>query len=138
MTKNNVYGGFSQALFFSGSVSIPKFLLDHYAELGMSDREMMLLIHLLAELNEKNIDKIEENIGRKMGINISEVNKILINLQHKGILSLSQDTYNRKKTGIANKYDITGLIDQLFELWGISKFKQITAFVTVENEDLFD
>jgi len=53
-------------------------------------------------------------------------------------LSLSQDTYNRKKTGIANKYDITGLIDQLFELWGISKFKQITAFETVENEDLID
>jgi len=133
LAKNNVYGGFTQALFFSGSISIPTFLLDHYTELGMSDREMMLLIHLIAELNAEKTDKLEESIGRKMGINVSEVNRIIMNLQNKGIISLTQDNYNRKKTGIANKYDITGLIDQLFELWGINQFKQITA---VENENI--
>ncbi|NLP44823.1 MAG: DnaD domain protein [Peptococcaceae bacterium] len=132
MTKNNVYGGFSQALFFSGSVSIPKFLLDHYAELGISDREMMLLIHLIAELNAENSDRLEENIGRKMGINISEVKEILVDLQSKGILSSSQEIFNRNKISVNNKYDITGLIDQLFELWGISQFKQITA---VKSDD---
>ena len=60
MHKKNVYGGFAQALFFSGTVSIPRFLLDHYIEIGINEREMLLIIHLLAESNNLNEDNLED------------------------------------------------------------------------------
>lgn len=133
MSKNNVYAGFTQALFFSGSISIPRFLLDHYIELGMTDREMMLIIHIMAELSTKSDNKdIDEKIIQKMGITVTEFNNIVQNLQSKGFLIVIHSS-KRKKNQNHSFYDFSGLIDQLFELWGISQFRQIEAF---ENSEL--
>ncbi len=125
MPKNNVYGGFSQALFFSGSVSIPRLLLDHYHDLGISDREMMLVIHILTETTEKKDEKdIPNSITKKMGISSPEFNNLIQSLQSKGLITINADDKN-KKNHHNSYYDLGGLIDQLFELWGINQFKQI-------------
>lgn len=123
MTKNNVYGGFFQALFFSSSVSIPTFLLDHYTELGINQQEMMLIIHLMTEINAKS-DDLEEQITRKMAIPIEDFKIMVHNLQSKRLLSVN----SRKGKGNASlNYDFSGLLDQLIEFWGINEFKQMEA-----------
>ena len=123
MHKKNVYGSFSQALFFSGTVSIPRFLLDHYIEIGINEREMLLLIHLLAESNNLSEDNVD-NIANKMGISHQEFVTVVQSLKKKKLL-----TINDIKNGsfVANRLDLSGLIDQLFELWGIYQFQQMEA-----------
>lgn len=126
MTKNNVYESFLQALLFSGTVSIPRFLLNHYSYLGLTDREMMLIIHFLSELSDShNQEYIEEEITRKMGISTLEYNSIIQKLQDKGFLAINLP--KNAKRNFKPMYDFGGLIDQCFELWGINQFKQLEA-----------
>lgn len=124
MSKNNVYGGFFQALFLSGSIAIPKFLFDHYTELGITDREMILIIHIMSETNAINQENIEEQISKKMGIPVEEFMTTVKNLKERRLLQVNNNWHEK---GFSNhhKYDISGLIDQLFELWGIDQFKLI-------------
>lgn len=124
---NNVYGGFSQALFFSGSVAIPRLLLDHYVALGMTDREMMAVIHIVSEISTMNEehDHIDEQIMKKMGLSLVEFNRTIHSLEEKGLLFQNTKKGKRKKT--VPLYDLSGLIDQLFEHWGITQFKQMEA-----------
>ena len=64
MNKVNVYGSFTQALFFSGVVSIPKYLLTHYTKIGLADREMMVLIQILCEAESNPYPSIAILAGR--------------------------------------------------------------------------
>lgn len=130
MHKKNVYGGFSQALFFSGAVSIPRFLLDHYVEIGINEREMLLIIHLLAEPNNQSEDNLA-NIINRMGISQQEFTMVVQSLKKKNLLTFN-DPKNKKKS-VTNRFDISGLIDQLFELWGIYQFKQMEASDNNQN-----
>ncbi|NLI93974.1 MAG: DnaD domain protein [Peptococcaceae bacterium] len=124
MTNNNVYGGFSQALFFSGSVSIPSLLLDHYSDLGMTDREMMFVIHIILESGRTQDEQIDVQIMRKMGISSTDCKNLIQSLKQKGLLMVHTKT---KKNDNRPVYDISGLIDQLFELWGINQYRQLEA-----------
>jgi len=123
LSKNKVYGGFCQALLFSGSVSIPNFILNHYSELGIGHKEMMLMIHMMTELST-NSDCIDEQIAKKMGLSVEEYNIIIQNLQTRGLLSVNS---RKAKNRTNREYDFSGLIDQLLELWGINEFKQMAA-----------
>ncbi|MGI6449624.1 MAG: DnaD domain-containing protein [Desulfitobacteriia bacterium] len=134
LSKNSVYEGFAQALFFSGTISIPRFLLDHYSFLGITNQEMMLLIHIINVITEnKEQDGIEEYIAAKMGITLSELQTLMQNLQLKGLIAIN---LNAKQITAQNnyKYDLSGLIDQLFELWGINQFKQLELGAKINNE----
>ena len=64
MNKVNVYGSFTQALFFSGVVSIPKYLLTHYTKIGLNDLEMMVLIQILCEAESNPYPSIATLAGR--------------------------------------------------------------------------
>lgn len=130
MTNHDVYGGFTQALFFSGSVAVPRLLLDHYRDLGITDREMMLLIHLIAENSEAAGDNPEATITRKMGLPPLEYQKLVQSLQDRGLLAAKP-----KRNPEQPYYDFSGLIDQLFELWGINQFKQMEASDQKGKED---
>ncbi|WP_243109584.1 DnaD domain protein [Dehalobacter sp. 14DCB1] len=123
LSKNKVYGGFCQALLFSGSVSIPNLILDHYTELGIGHKEMMLMIHMMTETST-NSDRIEEQITKKMGLSVEEYKIMIQNLQTRGLLSVNS---RKAKNRTNREYDFSGLIDQLLELWGINEFKQMAA-----------
>lgn len=134
MQDNHVYGGFAQSLFFSGSVSIPRLLLDHYTEIGLTDRQMMLIIHIITEvsaskLQEENIDLL---ICTKMGISITDLEVRVNELQDRGILEVSRSKINQNSQ---TYYDLSGLIDQLFELWGIKQYQQMSG-ATIEKDSI--
>jgi len=123
--NNNVYVDFSQALFFSGAVAIPRFLLDNYHELGMTGSEMMFIIHLLNDTSEnKEYKEIKAQVIRKMGISESEYYRLLQGLQDKKLVTVISEG-KKKKTQPGLYYDFSGLFDQLLELWGINQFKQL-------------
>jgi DNA replication protein len=119
-----VYGGFSQALFFSGSVSIPCLLLDHYFDLGITDREMMFMIHIITEISSRDTESIDERIMRKMGLSKADFKSMVQTFQKKGLLSVNVKPKGKSHPNLP-KYDFRGLIDQLFELWGISQYRQM-------------
>jgi len=132
---NNLYGGFTQALFFSGSVSVPAFLLNNYHRLGLSDREMMLFIHIIHEASENkdNID-LPKRISKKMGLSLLELNALIDSLQDRGLLKINHDAKNKEPQH--NFYfDLSGLLDQLIELWGIERFRQIDRTENTEEKD---
>ncbi|MGI5902368.1 MAG: DnaD domain-containing protein [Desulfitobacteriia bacterium] len=135
MSNNNVYGGFAQALFFSGSVSIPRFLLDQYTNLGITDREMMLIIHILNEVSQDENKNIPKAIMTKMGISAREFNKLITSLKDKGLISSESKVLSNQITNNSG-YDFSGLIDQLFELWGIKQFKKLEKTESLENSKL--
>ncbi len=131
MQKKNVYAEFSQALIFSGTVSIPRFLLDHYVEIGINERELLLILHLLAEDNNQNED-ILEIIADKMGISQQELTKIIQTLKKKNLVVIND--LKTKKIPVTDRIDLSGLIDQLFELWGIHQFQQMEASGHNQND----
>lgn len=135
LPKNNVYGGFLQALFLSGSVTIPNFLFDHYIDLGMTDREIVLVIHVLKAINENraNVD-CDEQIMRKMAISLEEYKNLVQGLQHKGLLMINAKSKNKKEVNHPY-YDFSGLTDQLFELWGIIQYRMMEGSVNQNAKD---
>jgi len=132
LTNNNVYGGFSQALFFSGSVSIPSLLLDYYTDLGIADREMMFIIHIIFEVSRLQTEDLDVQIMRKMGITSTELKSLVQSLKNKGFLAINTKS---QKNGNNLIYDFSGLIDQLFELWGISQYRLMEALEQGVNEN---
>ncbi|ADY56089.1 primosome, DnaD subunit [Syntrophobotulus glycolicus DSM 8271] len=115
------YGGFLQSFTFSGGISVPEYLLDHYFELGITPGEMMLIIHLLAEKDHQPGDlELIGNISRKMNTPVAEIESMIEHLAQMNLVVRVKNS-----TAKHTKYDFEGLIDQLFEIWGINKFKQL-------------
>src|SRR5665648_1295236 len=89
MNKVNVYGSFTQALFFSGVVSIPKYLLTHYKKIGLSDGEMMVLIQILCEAESNPYPSIATLAGR-MTAPAVEIEEFVGRLVEKKLLTIER------------------------------------------------
>lgn len=125
MSKVNVYGSFMQALFFSNTVSVPKYFLSHYSKLGLSNEEAMLVIHIFGEADTSKISKTTkpEEIAQYMNLELSQVEKILASLTKQSFLSIERRWDSAEKVWY-NGYNFVGLIDELAECWAIEQVKQ--------------
>ncbi|MFA6807533.1 MAG: DnaD domain protein [Eubacteriales bacterium] len=127
MNNKNMYEGFTQALFFSGSVAIPKLLLNNYAEIGLNNNEMILIIYLLSEDCSKGIPFEQiRMIAGKMNMSAKEIQSMIESFENRGLLQIEVI----QKSGLNDqllKYYFNGLIDQLFEIWGINHYRQMEA-----------
>lgn len=122
MSKINVYGSFMQALFFSNTVTVPKYFLSHYAKLGLSSEEAMLIIHIFGEADSsKTLDAV--NLAQRMNIELSQVEKLLARLTKQNLLSIERRWNSAEKVWY-NGYNFVGLIDELAECWAIEQVKQ--------------
>lgn len=122
MSKVNVYGSFMQALFFSNTVSVPKYFLSHYSQLGLSNEEAMLVIHIFGD-GDTSKALNSENIAGLMNLEISQVEKHLASLAEKNFLSIER-RWNSSRNSWCNNYNFVGLIDELAECWAIEQVKQ--------------
>ncbi|MDA8227687.1 MAG: DnaD domain protein [Desulfitobacterium hafniense] len=123
MSKTNVFGSFTQALFFSkGTVSIPKLLLTHYPKLGLTNDEMLLIIHILSEL-ETNPFPTSQLLAERMNMTVSQIEQMLYRLLDNKILGI-EDYWSIKDTTWLKSYSIVGLIDELAEQWAIEKARE--------------
>lgn len=125
MNKIDIYGSFTQALFFSGSVSIPKYILRHYVSLGMTESEMMLIIHILS-LSGENPYPLAIQLGQHMQASTGDIEEMIGHLVERGLLSIDK-SWNPAEHKWFYSYNILGLIDKLIEQWAIEGVKQYTA-----------
>lgn len=123
MNKVNVYGSFAEALFFSGTVAIPKYLLTHYMDIGLSDQEMILIIHILSE-GERNTLLSPETLAQKMRSSKSKIEECIVNLQERRLLKIDKH-WNTGEHQWNETYSIVGLIDELAEFWAIEQVKKL-------------
>lgn len=132
MTKVNVYGSFVQALFFSATVGVPKYFLNHYSDLQISHIEALLLIQIMSEL-ESNPYPSAQLLAKRMNLEVSQVEEMLANLMMKNYLSIEKrwDPEVRKSY---SSYSLTGLIDELADRWAIEQVKVFEEEQRFEKE----
>jgi len=123
LSKISVYGSFTQALFFSGVVSIPKYLLSHYKKIGINDRELMVLIQILYEAELNPYPSIATLAGR-MTATYSEIEEDLGRLVERKLLTIER-YWNPTELKWGNSYSLVPLIDELAELWAIERSQQL-------------
>jgi len=120
LNKYQIFEGFTQSVFFADSVPLPRFLLEHYHSMGMTNEELVLVLHLLAA--SAKIDVAE--LAYRMGLREDDVEGLLAQLQKKRILSVYENQAKTQSFGLQH-YDLSGLMDQLFEIWGIMSYRQM-------------
>lgn len=123
MNKISVYGSFAQALFFSGVVSIPKYLLTHYKKIGINDYEMLVLIQILCE-SETNPYPSITTLASRMTTSPAEIEDNLGSLVERKLLTIERH-WNPIEQKWGNSYSFVGLIDELAELWAIERSQQL-------------
>src|SRR5665647_478607 len=109
MNKVSVYGSFTQALFFSGVVSIPKYLLTHYTEVGLNDSEMMVLIQILCEAESNPYPSITTLAGR-MTASPADIEEVVGRLVERKLLAIER-YWNSNNQKWGNTYSFVKLID---------------------------
>src|SRR5665647_1519376 len=125
MNKVSVYGSFTQALFFSGVVAIPKYLLSHYKEIGLNDHEMMVLIQILCEAETNPYPSILTLAGR-MTTSPTDIEEVVGRLVELKLLAIERH-WNPIEEIWGNSYSFVGLMDELAELWAIERSQQVTG-----------
>jgi len=131
MNKVSVYGSFTQALFFSGVVAIPKYLLTHYTKIGLNDREMMVLIQILCEAETNPYPSIATLAGR-MTASSSDIEEVVGRLVERKLLAIER-YWNPIVQKWGNSYSLVGLIDELAELWAIERSQQLEEERTLKQ-----
>ncbi len=125
MNKVNVYGSFTQFLLFSGQASIPKYLLDRYVNLGLDDREMLILIHIIA-IGEGGAYISPDALSKKMSASAKEIEEALVRLVEKKIITIEK-SWNEEKREWINHYSFLGLMEELSEQWAIEQVRLLQA-----------
>ncbi|KLU67763.1 MULTISPECIES: DnaD domain protein [Desulfosporosinus] len=121
--KTSVYGSFTQALFFSGVVSVPKYLLTHYKTMGITDREVMVLIQILCEA-ETNPYPSLATLAARMSATLTEIEESVGHLVERNLLAIER-YWNSAEQKWLNSYCFVALIDELAELWAIERSQQL-------------
>jgi len=125
MNTADVYGSFAQALFFSGTVTIPKYLLLHYADIGLSDQELMLVLHILSELDSDPYPPASL-LSERMHTTTAVIEGVLGQLIERRLLSVERH-WDPERQAWRHSYSMVGLINELAERWAIEQFRQLEA-----------
>ncbi|GBG57499.1 DNA replication protein DnaD [Sporomusaceae bacterium FL31] len=121
MSKVNVYGSFVQALFFSATVGVPKYFLNHYSELEISHIEALLIIQIMSEL-ENTPYPSTQMLAKRMNLETSQVEEMITHLMTLNYLSIEK-RWNSEERKSYSSYSLIGLIDELADRWAIEQVK---------------
>ncbi|MDP4126443.1 MAG: DnaD domain protein [Bacillota bacterium] len=132
MNKVSVYGSFTQALFFSGAVAVPKYLLTHYKEIGLNDRDMMVLIQIFCEAEINPYPSIT-TLAERMTDSISEIEEAVGRLVERKLLAIERH-WNPTEQKWYDGYSFVGLIDELAELWAIDRSQKLDQERTMKQQ----
>jgi len=134
MYRSNVYGSFVQALFFSGTVGVPKYFLHHYAELGLNPFEAMLIIHIIGEMDTNPYPTAPE-LAKRMNTDTHLIEEMLAKLISRNLIAIEKQ-WNPVEQKTVLSYNFAGLIDELAELWAIERVKHYEAEQNYKQEQV--
>ncbi|MBM7703323.1 DnaD domain-containing protein [Metabacillus iocasae] len=106
MDKENIIEWFEQ-----GSVSIPKLLMNHYAQLGLNEIEFMTLMHIHAALEGGNSFPTPVELSSKMSISSTACMETLRSLIQRGFLTIEQ--HHDQSSMITETYSLKPLWEKL-------------------------
>lgn len=112
-----------------GFTLVPNVLLDHYVELGLADRHMVLIEVLLRfGHGRRQVYPSQKTLAGKTGNTVRRVQKIIRELREMGYLQvykryLKPENSNPRKT--SNMYDLTNLLEKLRDVVREEKEKAI-------------
>ncbi len=129
--KVNITATFGADLVLEGFTSIPSIIIKVYSHIGITDFQMMLLIHLIRfKIEEKNYYPAPETIAEVMESDSERIKKELADLLKKEIIAVSE-YYDKKNNVIFEGYDFEPLFLKISDAWASARAREI-----VESEDL--
>lgn len=112
-----------------GHLSVPKVLLKHYTDVGLSEAECMLVLHVHAFLSEGNSFPTPQELSERMTASSEKCASLLRTLVQKRLLALEQ----QKQNGVySDSYSLAPLWEKLVSYYVESKQKRFK-----EGDDLF-
>ena len=116
-----------------GSTDIPNMLLDSYRDLGISDVELVILLHLLRGYSEqeKNDLFLLEYLEKKMRLTRDELHFMLLRLKRRGIILMDKDPGYIKANDISFRHLFEKMID-----WEANRDYYQNLGKTYVNEEL--
>jgi DNA replication protein len=123
--KVNITATFGSDLVLDGFTSIPNMLIKVYSRIGITDFQMMILIHLIRfKVEEKEYYPDPEAIAEVMETNSTRIKKELAELLEKDIIAVSE-YYDKKDNVIFEGYDFEPLFLKVSDVWASTRAREI-------------
>lgn len=120
----NFTSKYAADLITEGSISIPYMLLRFYSQLGMTETELVLLLHIMAFRQTKNDPyPLPEEIAKRMSIDVLAVKGTIASLIEKKLLNVER-VFDPRLGEWINIFTFDKLFDKLAELWAYEKARQ--------------
>lgn len=104
-----------------GHLSVPKVLLKHYRDIGLDEKQLVLLLNIYISIDEGRVFPTPEDLAKELSYTLEECAEILSQLIKKGFLQLCQ---SKDEQGVLYEYY------SLDSLW-----EKLLSFLFVEEEE---
>ncbi|WP_418790326.1 DnaD domain protein [Phosphitispora sp. TUW77] len=119
--KGNITAAFGSDLTLEGMTGVPNLLLKYYQKIGITDSEMMLIIHLMRLQTSANQHCPSADIlEAHMSSDKAQIQADLASLKEKGIISI-KNYYNDETDQIVPFYCYEPLFEKISEFWACEK-----------------
>lgn len=123
--KVNITATFGSDLVLEGFTGIPNLILKYYNKAGITDIQMMILIHLFRLRTEELLYyPSPEILAGNMALDVDAVKKQISELIDKEILALSE-YYDHVRKEVFIGYDFEPLFLKISDIWAYTRTKEI-------------
>ncbi|MGP4071915.1 DnaD domain protein [Piscibacillus sp. B03] len=105
---------FSYQKLLIDQVNIPSRLIKDYQSLGLSEVDLMVVLHIIRWQKENDLLPSFEQIAQYMSINANDVSNVLKKMRNQGLLTIDQHEDDNRV--VHEWYSITPLIEKLYEV----------------------
>ena len=118
-----------------GNVSIPSFLFVHYAEMGLDEKELILLLQLQHFQQEGNSFPTPDEISERMSFSPIECVNVLRKLMQKGFLEIKEEASD--DSILREKYSLQPLQEKMIELFLLKQKRQEVKNEQINEKSLY-
>ncbi|MCL2766453.1 MAG: DnaD domain protein [Peptococcaceae bacterium] len=123
--KVNITAAFAAELTLEGATSVPNILLKCYNKIGITDFQIVLLIHLIRLISEeKEYYPTPEMLADYMEANPEQIRRELAELVDKETIAVSE-YFDRTKKKVFSGYDLEPLFLKVSDIWAGTRAKEI-------------
>ncbi|HOV80604.1 MAG TPA: DnaD domain protein [Bacillota bacterium] len=123
--KVNITAAFGSDLVLEGFTSLPNILLKVYVKIGITDFQMMILIHMIRlHVEEKEYFPSPELLSRFMSSDTDRIKREIDELIEKDIVSISE-FYDSASNTVFKGYDFDPLFLKISDVWAAMKAREI-------------
>lgn len=123
--EGHITAAFGHDLLLHGMTSVPSLLLRFYKRMGITDGEMMLLIHLLRlRREERNFYPTAETLAEYLSADRASIERDLQALLQKEVLAVTE-YFDEVRQQIVKGLDFEPLFEKLSEAWACAKAREI-------------